>query len=136
MNLRSLELTIVTEPGRNVPALVSRRPQALVTYEASAYLTPAHVDVTTRVARYARPKNFGFPTKRQLQAMDADRWVRQRMKAANHVAVSDLPAIHFSLDYRDRLHRSVGVERSAGEFIHDMLLRASQRFLTGGKVAR
>jgi hypothetical protein len=127
MNVRDLDLRIVTEPDEHLPAITRRGRAALVTYETSAYLTPTHVDVTNTPATYARAKAFTFPSKRQLRAMDADRWVRQRMKTANLVAVSELSPARYSLDNLASL-RTSRFERTTAQNIRNTLHDASMRF--------
>ncbi len=128
MNLRDLELTIVTEPGSQSPPAESRTRERLVTFESSAYLTSAHIDVTSLPATYALAKPFRFPSRRLLEAMDSDRWVRQRIRAANLIAVSELPPVHYSLNNLDRVRGTTASDRSTVAMIQSALLNASRHF--------
>jgi hypothetical protein len=128
MNLRELELKIVTEPKSPSLPVEQRSLGRLVTYESSAYLTPGHIDVTSSPARYARAKAFRFPSRHQFRAMDANRWVRQRIRATNLVAVSELPPLHYSLDKLEVVRSSPAFDRSTVEIIHNALLKASRHF--------
>ena len=136
MNLRDLDLRIVTEPGPHSPPVERRSREQFVKYESSAYLTPAHIDVTSSPASYARAKAFRFPSRRQFRSMDADRWVRQRIKAANLVAVSELPPVHYSLDNLEMVQSSPPFDRSTVEIMHTALLNASRHCRFTRKITR
>jgi hypothetical protein len=108
------------------PDIAPRQREAFVRREYSPLLTPEHIDVTHRPVRYAKPKTFVFPSRRQLRNMTADRWMRQRFKAAKTASYNELPSVDYTIDNRAVLAPSSRLGRNAIESILLALSNASR----------
>jgi hypothetical protein len=80
--------------------LTTKNTAVIVQHITSPLVTSAHIDVTFQpiAVAYASPKHFVFPSKRQLYWMDANRWVRQRIKESKVTSVSELGSISCSIN--------------------------------------
>src|ERR1035438_9234195 len=110
--------------------MTTKNTDAIVQRITSALITSAHIDVTFQPIEvaYAPPKHFVFPSKRQLYWMDANRWVRQRIKETKVTSVSELASISCSINnIGEPVNASIRVKRTRTEWIRLTIINAFQR---------
>ena len=119
--------------------LTIKNTDAIVQHITSPLVTSAHIDVTFQqiAVAYASPKHFVFPSKRQLYWMDANRWVRQRIKESNVTSVSELTSISCSINSIGKpVNASIRVKRTRPELIWLTITNAFHRLRFTAKTLR
>jgi len=110
--------------------LTTTNTDAIVQHITSPLVTSAHIDVTSQPIEvaYASPKHFVFPSKRQLYWMDANRWVRQRIKESKVTSVSELASISCSINnIGEPVNASIRAKRKRTELIRLTIIHAFRR---------
>ena len=119
--------------------LTTKNPDAIVQHITSPLVTSAHTDLTFQpiAVAYASPKYFVFPSKRQLYWMDANRWVRQRIKESKVTSVSELTSISCSINSIGKpANASIRVKRTRPELIWLTIINAFHRLRFSAKTLR
>ncbi len=119
--------------------LTTNNADAIVQHITSPLVTSAHIDVTFQpiAVAYASPKHFVFPSKRQLYWMDANRWVRQRIKESKVTSVSELASISCSINNIGKpVNASIRIRRTRTELVWLTIINAFHRLRFTTKTLR